>query len=78
MSCCPTTSDWQTKSLSLSDMTRSKKIFVFFAVVFALLLMWVVYDISSRTTFPGGSPENPPTEQTPSDTVRSDTSNNRG
>lgn len=53
-------------------MTRSKKIFAIFAVVFAVLLMWVVYDISSRTTFPGGSPKNAPSEQTPPDTVRSD------
>jgi len=50
-------------------MTRSKKIFLILAIVFALLLMWVVYDISSRTTFPGGSPKNPSGEE---DTVRSD------
>ena len=53
-------------------MTRSKKIFVVFAIVFALLLMWVVYDISSRTTFPGAPRKNAPVEETHPDTVRSD------
>ena len=34
-------------------MTRSKKIFAGFAMVFALAMAYVVYDISGRTTFPG-------------------------
>ena len=37
-------------------MTRSKKIFAIFAIVFAVLLGYVVYDISTRTTFPGSAP----------------------
>jgi hypothetical protein len=36
---------------------RSKKIFLGFAVVFALGLAAVSYDISSRTTFPGSKPQ---------------------
>lgn len=36
-------------------MTRSKKIFAWVALVFAGFLAYVVYDISSRTTFPGRS-----------------------
>jgi hypothetical protein len=40
-------------------MTRSKKIFAAFAFVFAIFLVFIVYDISTRTTFPGsgGSPD---------------------
>ncbi len=34
-------------------MTRSKKIFLVFAVVFVMLLSYASYDIGSRTTFPG-------------------------
>jgi len=34
-------------------MTRSKKIFAAFAIAFILFLVFVVYDISTRTTFPG-------------------------
>lgn len=34
-------------------MTRSKKIFVGFAIVFFGALGYLSYDISSRTTFPG-------------------------
>ena len=37
-------------------MSRSKKIFVAFAIVFFLVLVYIVYDISSRTTFPGSRP----------------------
>jgi hypothetical protein len=33
--------------------SRSKKIFAAFAIVFFCILAYVVYDISSRTTFPG-------------------------
>lgn len=38
-------------------MNRSKKIFAAFAVVFFLLLFYVSYDISTRTTFPGSKPQ---------------------
>lgn len=34
-------------------MSRSKKIFVASAVAFFLILAYIVWDISSRTTFPG-------------------------
>jgi hypothetical protein len=38
-------------------MSRSKKIFAFFVLLFALVLLYLVYDISSRTTFPGQRPK---------------------
>ncbi len=34
-------------------MTRSKKIFIFVCVLFLIGLVYLSYDISSRTTFPG-------------------------
>jgi hypothetical protein len=34
-------------------MSRAKKIFVVLAILFLLLLAYVSYDISTRTTFPG-------------------------
>ncbi|HET9487014.1 MAG TPA: hypothetical protein VFO54_06255 [Chryseosolibacter sp.] len=37
-------------------MSRSKKIFALFAIAFFFMLAYVVYDISSRTTFPGQKP----------------------
>jgi hypothetical protein len=38
-------------------MTRSKKVFIFFAIVFVILLAYASYDIGSRTTFPGSKPQ---------------------
>ena len=38
-------------------MTRSKKIFLLIAGIFLLLLLYVSYDISKRTTFPGSKPQ---------------------
>ena len=38
-------------------MTRSKRIFILLAIVFALLLAYASYDIGSRTTFPGSKPQ---------------------
>jgi hypothetical protein len=38
-------------------MSRSKKIFIGFAIVFFMLLLYVSYDISTRTTFPGSKPQ---------------------
>lgn len=38
-------------------MTRSKKIFAAFAVVFLGALFYASYDISTRTTFPGSKPQ---------------------
>ena len=52
-------------------MSRSKKIFAFFAAIFVLILIYLVYDISSRTTFPGSSRDTG--EQGSSDSVDSDT-----
>ncbi|HEY5692393.1 MAG TPA: hypothetical protein VIS49_13120 [Cyclobacteriaceae bacterium] len=34
-------------------MARSKKIFIAIAILFFILLGYISYDISSRTTFPG-------------------------
>jgi len=34
-------------------MSRGKKIFVFLAVLFVILLAYASYDISRKTTFPG-------------------------
>lgn len=38
-------------------MTRSKKVFAGFAVLFFCVLVFVSYDISRRTTFPGSKPQ---------------------
>ncbi|MBK8291664.1 MAG: hypothetical protein IPK96_12755 [Flammeovirgaceae bacterium] len=40
-------------------MSRSKKIFLFAAVIFFGALIYASYDISSRTTFPGSKPQLP-------------------
>ena len=34
-------------------MNRNKLIFLIIAVVFLLAMLWIGYDISQRTTFPG-------------------------
>ena len=38
-------------------MSRSKKIFHALAIAFFLLLLYVSYDISKRTTFPDSKPQ---------------------
>ncbi|MEQ1586092.1 MAG: hypothetical protein ABL895_09455 [Cyclobacteriaceae bacterium] len=38
-------------------MSRSKKIFLGFAIIFFVLLFYASYDISTRTTFPGSKPQ---------------------
>jgi hypothetical protein len=38
-------------------MTRSKKIFLLAVTVFIVLLIYVSYDISRRTSFPGSKPQ---------------------
>ncbi len=53
-------SGWQTRFWNSSDMTRSKKIFVAIAIVFFVLLLIVVADISRRTTFPGAKTKSAP------------------
>ena len=37
-------------------MTRSKKIFLFLAALFLLIMLYIGYDIARRTTFPGSKP----------------------
>ena len=39
------------------DMKRSKVIFIILAVLFFALMIYLGYDISSRTTFPGSKPQ---------------------
>ncbi len=34
-------------------MQRNKKIFLILFVIFMLIMCWIGYDISQRTTFPG-------------------------
>lgn len=40
-------------------MQRSKKVFVGISIVFLMALIYLCYDISSRTTFPGSKPQLP-------------------
>lgn len=40
-----------------NEMSKSKKIFLAFAIVFLALLLYASYDISRRTTFPGSKPQ---------------------
>jgi hypothetical protein len=56
-------------------MTRSKKIFAGFALVFLALLIYVSIDISRKTTFPGSKPQlrERIKESYLSDSVKSDT-----
>jgi hypothetical protein len=34
-------------------MQKNKKIFLFLFIIFMLIMFWIGYDISRRTTFPG-------------------------
>ena len=43
--------------LYIYSMSRNKKVFLIFAVVFFMLLFYASYDISKRTTFPGSKPQ---------------------
>ena len=38
-------------------MSRSKKVFLSFAAAFIVMVGYLSYDISSRTTFPGSKPQ---------------------
>ncbi|MEQ8924779.1 MAG: hypothetical protein RLO81_03135 [Fulvivirga sp.] len=38
-------------------MNRNKKIFIVFALIFFGIMVYVSYDISSKTTFPGSKPQ---------------------
>ncbi|MBL7844514.1 MAG: hypothetical protein KF846_00375 [Cyclobacteriaceae bacterium] len=38
-------------------MSRNKRIFLGFAIVFFALLFYASYDIATRTTFPGSKPQ---------------------
>jgi hypothetical protein len=56
-------------------MTRSKKVFLGFAAVFFIVLAYLSYDISRRTTFPGSKPqlkERLQKKYIPSDTTKVD------
>lgn len=35
------------------NMTKNKKIFLTLFIIFMLIMLWIGYDISRRTTFPG-------------------------
>jgi hypothetical protein len=37
-------------------MSRGKKIFLIFAIVFIIVVLYFSYDIATRTTFPGSKP----------------------
>jgi hypothetical protein len=41
----------------MSELTKGKKIFLVFAIIFVTLLLYASYDISRRTTFPGSKPQ---------------------
>ena len=43
-------------------MTRSKKIFVGLSIVFFFMLLYIIYDFGTRTTFPGSKA---PLKETP-------------
>lgn len=58
-------------------MSRSKKIFAAIAIVFFGLLAYVVYDISSRTTFPGSGRKANPSHAT-HDSIASDSIKEKG
>lgn len=38
-------------------MSRSKKIFLILVAIFFAIMIYISYDISSRTTFPGSKPQ---------------------
>ncbi len=38
-------------------MKNSKKLFLFFVVIFIIAMIYISYDISSKTTFPGSKPQ---------------------
>ena len=58
-------------------MKRSKKIFLIAAVIFFAMVIFVGYDISRKTTFPG-SKKLLRESLAPSDSVKSDTVNTEG
>ena len=57
-------------------MSRSKKIFAVLALAFFFMLVYVAYDISSRTTFPGQKSTNDAPTDPPSaaDSITEDSS----
>lgn len=42
--------------LMQQHMSKQRKLFLWFAGIFMLLLLYATYDIASRTTFPGSKP----------------------
>ncbi len=57
MNCYRTMWSWQIRSSNLSNVKNSRKLFIFFVIVFVVLLAYASYDISQRTTFPGSKPQ---------------------
>jgi uncharacterized metal-binding protein len=43
----------------MKGMNKSKKLFLLIAGIFLLIVLYIVYDMSSRTTFPGQKKQQP-------------------
>lgn len=43
----------------LTEMDKNKKIFLAVAIIFLLIVFFIAYDISRRTTFPGQNRNQP-------------------
>jgi len=59
-------------------MKTSKKIFLVLAILFFVIMIYIGYDISSRTTFPGSKPqlqERLLNKENSSDSIKADTVN---
>ena len=60
-------------------MKTSKKLFLLFAFAFLVAMIYISYDISSKTTFPGSKPQlkerlvNEPADTAQTDTLRRST-----
>lgn len=40
-------------------MNKQKKVFLFIAAIFLLIILFIAYDMSTRTTFPGSKKNDP-------------------
>jgi hypothetical protein len=56
---------------TMHEMPRSRKIFLFFVALFVAMLVFIIYDVSTRTTFPGSGRKKADSVQ-PSDTLKRD------
>jgi len=55
-------------------MKTSKKLFLLLTLIFLLIMVYIGYDISSRTTFPGSKPQlKERLKYQPTDTLSNDT-----